>query len=1442
MAQCNIDTLELNDELKKQAIADNPQLDPNIAIEMATMDARNKARSAQKELAGDMYQIQSVYYSRNASTHKARTRHKNYRVKITGVVQLGPNKYKVSHVTDKGKNGYAIVTRNGLTPDGVDSKITYSKEAMTKMLRKFNIDAVLYNNDGMTYEEIDEMFNSANTIDGTLENIQAEMQKADQEALGGEWDAEHSAQLKEVSMKLQEMSKEIAKLGIQVTTDKVQEIVEPIAMFDPTAEGAKIRIIRGSLGEEARNLFTMTNEEALVHETVHAALDWVFNSKIPTAGADLKLQIRDLYKYAQKVITFEDFLPEHEGVYTEAEIDKAKERYEYIFGTASNTYNQKLAGIRLQEFMAHLMTNKALMQALDKKAPEKIMKEKKANETILDVVTRWFWNTFQAMLGKAKKIKGDTLLEESTKLVYALTQVQDRYAGKATQRQGMPINEKIVGKIDEVLDTLDAKVSVPVNWAIDKMNGDDGKKGPKAGSKATEEEIKKLLSENAWLKKLSVSTDMIDRALYKSKAIQNMMYEAIKAKRGMETEKIIQKILNDLHKYEPKSTDNYFKSAIKAMGTIRTLKKLNKALKHTTGDEGLAIAQSKLLMDLGVGEGSFVHAVMSDFMAGRKTLVQITDMTMQFRSMVDRLRDHNFKGTVQDITEAFTKIDINALANKKYREALESAALSTDLQVVARSLGMKRTKELLSSDKAIDEEVNKIVDTEFKDLPTFQKHMYMRDILEAARYLVVGKGLRTNARNIALMYGHVWDVDRDGSEEVYVEAIDKLITLEALRMSRGRNELAELIDIDSDGVKFYLDTAKGMLEATAEEMQESGEYHDFVKGQARDKTHINRDMKYAPVYKRKEMEAQGYKLVRKLIEAYNDTDNVEYGVYVNVNAGIGKRVDGAASLQRRTVPGLLLSDKVRMSAPELDDKQMVKKFIKVRNEAIERYEDNSGYSEQDGDIELMQPVYNDRGFIIDFRYPIGKDDAIKYLELSVNGVEKLGRSFGQVGTMKLTNEQNRKLVDIVMDDSKDLDTSGEQFKDTQHLYIKIQPKELNLNEEDRRKLYESGYEDLKDEGKYGLKTEAEEYWALLPKDARDYIRQKNREMHGPDAEDRVLYVRKDLINQLFAYNEPSIMDIKRIGKTRIKVSKETERKIRVAEHYVKSFAQLLKSNVVVKMPSTIYGNIVSNAKFLVYSGMGPMEAMSKLWLSRKSLRQWKIDDKERLQAIRMMHSSEGKERDKYVKKLAEIEDRMAHNPLKPLMDAGMFQAIVEDIADIEDNNPITQAVTDQLDKVAGKNSLLHQAIQTAFLTNKSELGRFMVAVTQESDFHFRAALYWYGIEHGRESEEMRREVTDNFINYSKVINSKTIQYLDAIGPEAFYKYWSNIQRVEISRLRKNGFRVLMDISAQKLGLSPDAGIFHSNIFQTLGGRLSPIDSTMRLLDGGTTVPILNIFK
>jgi hypothetical protein len=248
-------------------------------------------------------------------------------------------------------------------------------------------------------------------------------------------------------------------------------------------------------------------------------------------------------------------------------------------------------------------------------------------------------------------------------------------------------------------------------------------------------------------------------------------------------------------------------------------------------------------------------------------------------------------------------------------------------------------------------------------------------------------------------------------------------------------------------------------------------------------------------------------------------------------------------------------------------------------------------------------------------------------------------------------------------------------------------------------------------------------------------------------------------------------------------------------------------------------------------------------LSKKSLDKWRKDEVKKRDLERQIDMAEGTKKKKLQKEYNDLIMSMKDNPIAPLIDKGLYQTIVEDVVLNEENNKITNWVENKLESSAiGQSKAINELVNTAFLTRKSILGQLLLNVTHESDFHFRAAVYWYGIEKGKSEKEMMREVTDNFINYNKVINSKFVQWLDKMGPEAFWKYFANIQRVNLKLLKRNTTKVVLDTLGKEYAGLP-ADVLDSSIMFRWDKRLNPlswVDNTESLIGGAAEVPITNL--
>jgi len=1296
---------------------------------------------------------------------------------------------------------YTFAAGNDTSKSTKSKGTTISSSQITEAI-KVGRDRYILSNRDMSDEEVDRTLLDGDITSSTILNVQAEMRRLDQDSTAGGYDKAHSDRLGMVVESIMSWSKNIANMKIDIDTSKLEAITEPYGQYNSATGKVSIEV-RGNKGEEARNRFLMSNEETMVHEIVHAALDYVFAYNVGTDGEQLKQHIRRLYTQAKDKLTWESLLVEGK-MYSEAEKAKAKERYDYIFLNGD-------ANSRLQEFMAHLMTNKQLQLAMEQLPVKKLKIDVKPNESIFETMLRKFVDVVSKLFDNVKPIKGDNLLEEAVNVVYKLTEVQDKYGSLAARKRGFAINDKVSNGLNKVTE----RVNEVVTPLIDKL-----------GEVTIGEPGKAKLTYKQWTELINVDNGMF-----------------------------------------PKKSDSTIKKWYKLMKVMPRIR-----LAAQTGKDfdrkDVAILWSKFFAHIGITEEHFVRELMADFSGGRKTLEQVTDLTMEFRSHVDRMREQGYKGTLHDIiTGMFTKVDFRESENDKYNNALEATVMSSDLQ--ALNMDADEISKLAKDSSKLRKEIEKI-EIELVGKKTISEGeevfagQIMVDMSEASsEFMITGKGLRTNAENITRLFGTRYAVGYGGKNKYsdLIGTVDKLISLKALEKTSqlAKDTLVELIAKDSQGVTEYMSYARGLQIANRDEVKLI-EPENYIKGQVRDTINDNKEVVIQPMTNERELKKQGYRLSHKLVNSVADNDKTKYGVFVTHNTYRTKRVDGTISLQRDKIPGLLMYDKVRMSNPHMSDRMIFKTHGDVVNNIANKYNAN-GYKEAG-----IEPVYGHDGQITDFRYVISKDEKITLLDLDTRGTQVIAKSEGHIGTRPMGDLNNRHILDIIYEDSKSFDDSGDAKKDTTHLFLTINAKEIELSEVDRKKLYKAGHSELIDKGDYGIKTKGEELWGLLPPDARKYVIEKNKQLDMEELKNtinikgssayelarkgvgleaqianlpkrRVFRVRKDLVKQLFGYNEATIANSKLFDR----LSEKERRNARIAESKFMEFASLLRSNVVVKLPKTIWNNIVSNAKFLYYSGMPVKKAFQLLLLSRSSLRDWKIDEKEiaRLRRIYRDPSVNGRARLK--SQIEDLEAKMASNPIKPLMDKGMYQSVVDDVQLTKDTNTISKSAEEAIDKFVGNNKI-NKAIQTLFLTRRSAAGKFLVEVTQDSDFHFRATTYWYGLEQGQSKEVSMRNSIDNFINYTKIINSKLVQWLERMGPEAFWKFFAGSQRVNLKLIKQSPTQVAIDKAlVQNLpGTSLiSADILDSNFISNFLRRINPYHGMMRLIDGGTEVPLWN---
>lgn len=823
-------------------------------------------------------------------------------------------------------------------------------------------------------------------------------------------------------------------------------------------------------------------------------------------------------------------------------------------------------------------------------------------------------------------------------------------------------------------------------------------------------------------------------------------------------------VFNDIIKKEDLQNKND-KRITKWYKLLKISKKLRQAGLES---EEVSKLYGSLLREMNYFEDGLIRDFLQDFATKDSLGNDISDSILKLTHEVDGLREKTYEQVKEDIYSWFKNINIKDKNNKAMDEALDDVILRNDIQ--ALDINADELEELLNGNK-LKEEINKSISDIKKDLnkktgnrgPTIKSIVIDSQLL--SNYMTRGTGQITNPGNIARGFGLDTSVGYDEKVEYYNKLalkIDRLVSLYNLQetSSESKAKIEELIELDKDGVNSFIKYSKGKAQQSKKEMEL--EPWNEIKGYVNETFDRDIEIKIEPMINRKELEEKGYKFKEFTQKSIGDIDSTPYGIFISEYGVIEKRVNGAIGIQDTKNRGITLRDKVGIKYENSSAHIKVKEFKKAMANANKVY---NGLGKKDM---IMYPIYDKHGTIINYRYTMSREKKIEYLKMKTRGSENIAKTFGIMSLAKKTEEHNFNMIDRIFEDY-----DKNYLKDPkayQNIKGDVAEKESWLPNKKRSVIEKIRHE--KD-------IEYEELWAVLPKSTRRYAEYK----FGRNE----IIVRRDMIKSLFGYRTFSLADAK-IAKG-LSIKQRTQ--IRKYERYWQDAMQIAKSNIVIKTFDVFLGNIWSNTKILMYLGMNPYRAVGYLSRAREDLKIYERDLKEKNQLQRLKASGEnGLDR-----RINDLDKLLKENPMHVLIDAGLYQSIVEDVNTTDESNRIVRILNQQTDKLpVGINEIL----QHIFITEKTKPYQAMLKATQVSDLWFRYAQYYDSVENkGHSSKQALRDVTDNYINYEDPLNMM-VNYGDKMGPFMFVTYFTRIQRVVKKIAKSNPGRLGTDILLQAL--------------------------------------------
>lgn len=824
----------------------------------------------------------------------------------------------------------------------------------------------------------------------------------------------------------------------------------------------------------------------------------------------------------------------------------------------------------------------------------------------------------------------------------------------------------------------------------------------------------------------------IDSLLVKLTAPRNDMIFVSKLYRSvisrfnqMGSNLLIDKIVDPLAKY----AEEYYLNAGKSSNPIKGAAIVTSAALASLRDREKRSAHYNKAMDLlgysfGLTGKNAVAELLREIKGYPRDFINKLNNTKRF---VDQARRH----VAEVHKKMFLELFDNDL-NKKDSIAIKKVLLDLDLSSARNRYSDKEILEFLNDSTKLAVAIDQL--NQEVQQGTGRDYGYMnQQINSLASYLATGNlttdnNPNLNAHNIVRRYGY----EHTNRYNHLEDTVDTLITLlsiqklEADTKAKAFNKLNKHLE----ALTSLMDYHQSFKDRSLKELF-NGVKTQTIKGYSSDLYNPSISIKISTNPADPDLLASGYSLVREYALGKDVLDPGEGNyLYINKAGGMATWNQQIVSMRNESIKGSSILH--RMSQKEdyasyISTINLVKSIKASKTNSSTR--NNPNYTT---DNAILVPVYDEYGNIVDYRYLASKHLKDNVLEADNRLEEVFSRSVASITdkvNTRTVNQQTAKWLKQLYD---------KEFSTESYNYIQIH---ANSSDEDVRNTY-----------------------LMLPKDFRDAL---SNEFGGDDK----IFINKSYFNIVFGQRKINLFK-KGIGK--------------IVEDILRELTQVAKNNIVVKS-SVVVGNVISNIILNYVNGVPIEYQLKNMAIALKGIKDYRVnyDDLIKARADLAARPATYQGRVELEAKIARLEDRLSRNPITPLIDAGLFQTIAEDIDPEQDiwnyRSKFVNWANPVLNKMPG---FIKHTGRYAYITNDTKAYEILLKSTQYSDFMSRYALYKFRTEEEKVSQQdALEEINDDFINY-EVLSNKYLQYLNDIGVVWFSKYFLRIQRIILRKMKK----------------------------------------------------------
>jgi len=726
-------------------------------------------------------------------------------------------------------------------------------------------------------------------------------------------------------------------------------------------------------------------------------------------------------------------------------------------------------------------------------------------------------------------------------------------------------------------------------------------------------------------------------------------------------------------------------------------------------------------------------------------------------------------------------------------DSINQALLMTDLAVLQGKYDLSQLTKLLRNETFRNSEMTKIQ----KQLDAFNVNgkgngnYYIRQALNLGEIMATGISSEDNPMLNAFNIVEMRNLTKTTTGDLALaeELVDQLASLSALQHTdqeinvRAAGVVSREYkgDPKANGIQFTLETAENFKKESLEKLFH-GNKSQTIKGYTTEITNPNIEMRIGEdnAATIAEMKSLGFRKETGLGKDDKDGNRKPMALYVTKSAAQNTYLKATVSLTNQIAKGTDIMEALRVTGSRTSNVERIAAMhtlAKGKASSVEEQFNSPKRKTKKVNNNILVPVVDEAGNITSYRYMMTEATKSSILEKSNKFDIILGRMQASIHDKVKSAEVNKEVINL----------AHKEFKDAKSLrgFVKIGPK-----------VADPRYREI---------------YSMMPKDMK-------REMEAVWGDDTI-QVKEELIDLIFGYRKLSIADIT-LPLTQVKIFDGIDKVlpgakqgVRAVERGIQEFVSVAKDNIVIKSGIVLWDNVASNNVLLMVKGVHPKHIAKDSALAYKALEKYQEEIKKRAAAQHKLDISKGLSaiaRKNLTKQIESYTDSIQANPVRGLVEEGVFQSIVEDIEINADDysyrgkfgnyiQGITGKITDNEGITSKATMGATEVYKQAYMTKDTLIYQQLLKFTQKSDFVARFVLHQHHMrnidrKHAKkaltkeqligEKQKALMDVIETFVNYD-VPTSPALQYLNDIGVLMFTKFLFRIQKVILRTFKEN---------------------------------------------------------